>query len=127
MMKRFQDLLVWQKAHVLALGIYRVTKRFPNEERHGLVSQMRRAAVSVPANLVEGHKRTSKRDFANFLSIAESSLEELKYYLLLSRDLGYLTTDVSNSLYDTAEEIGRMLHGLKAYVRKEISNAKTAS
>lgn len=119
-MRKFQDLIVWQKAHQLVLEMYRVTRRFPAEERYGLVSQMRRAAVSVPANVVEGHHRTSKREFLNFIAIAEGSLEELKYYLWLAKDLGYLVTQTVDALYLGAEEIGRMLHGLKSHIKEEL-------
>lgn len=125
-MKRFQDLLVWQKAHQLVLDIYRITERFPHEEKYGLISQMRRAAISVPANVVEGHKRRNRREFAHFMLIAESSLEELKYYLELSRDLGFLLQEHMETLYSNAEEVGRMLYGLKSHVREELTHAKTA-
>lgn len=123
-MKQFQDLMVWQKAHQLALKVYQITIRFPSEERYGLVNQMRRSAISVPANLVEGHKRGSKREFANFMSIAEGSLEELKYYLQLSKDLGYLAEETMGGVYRDAEEVGRMLHGLKLHIRKELHDEK---
>lgn len=121
-MKRFEELLVWQKAHQLALDVYRGTRQFPADERYGLVAQMRRAAISTPANIVEGHKRTSKREFANFMSIANGSLEELKYYLRLAKDLAYLSRQHVDQLYSLAEEVGRMLHGLKIHVRKELSH-----
>ena len=123
-MRRFEELIVWKKAHQLVLEVYRVTQQFPTEERYGLTSQMRRAAVSVPANIVEGHKRRSKREFANFMSVAEGSLEELKYYFLLSRDLGYFPDKSLAPRYGDAEEVGRMLYGLKAHVNQEIINEK---
>jgi four helix bundle protein len=90
-MKKFQDLTVWQKAHELTLSVYEATKSFPREELFGLTSQMRRAAVSVPANLAEGHGRFGDTEFHRFCTIALGSLCELEYYLILSRDLGYLT------------------------------------
>ncbi len=121
-MQKFQQLIVWQKAHQLVLEIYGVTKRFPLEERYGLTSQMRRAAVSVPANIVEGHKRMSKREFVHFVSIAEGSLEELKYYCWLAKDLEYLSVHLLNRLYGQAEEVGRMLHGLKRHLKKELTD-----
>ena len=126
-MRTFQDLIVWQKAHGLVLEVYRITARFPREEQYGLVSQMRRAAVSIPANVVEGHKRTSKREFANFMSIAEGSLEELKYYLQLACDLRFLSESLRDHAYQAAEEIGRMLHGLKTHIRKELKDERTAA
>ncbi len=122
-MQTFEDLLVWRKAHELVLDVYRATERFPIEERYGLIAQMRRAAVSVPANIVEGHKRASKRGFSNFITIAEGSLDELKYYLILSRDLGYLLTEHSELLHTNAEEIGRMLHGLQTHIKEELTDA----
>ena len=108
--QRFQDLQVWQKAHQLVLGIYRITKTFPDNERYGLVSQMRRAAVSVPANIAEGFKRRGQADKIRFYNISETSLEEIKYYLILSRDLGY-TAD-NETLMTEAETISRMLYRL---------------
>lgn len=88
--RNVQDLLVWQKAHQIVLLVYSVTANFPSTETFGLVSQVRRAAVSVPANLAEGFKRRSPADKARFVNIAQGSLEEVKYYLDLARDLGYL-------------------------------------
>ena len=126
-MRRFQDLTVWQKSHHLVLGIYRVTKHFPVHERYGLVAQMRRAAISTPANVAEGHKRRSKREFSHFLSIAEGSLEEVKYYLLLAKDLDYLGGSDAESLYQKAEEAGRMLYGLKHHVKQEVANEQVAA
>ena len=106
--EKFEDLLVWQKAHQLVLEIYTVTKRFPAEEKFGLVAQMRRAAVSVAANIVEGFRKRGKKDKVNFYNIAQGSLEELRYYVLLSRDLNYLP-DISG-LNASISEVGRMLH-----------------
>jgi four helix bundle protein len=113
-LERFEDLTVWQKAHELALKVYRMSAYFPREEQFGLISQMRRAAVSVPANIAEGFKKRGGRDKAKFYNISQGSLEELRYYLILSRDLGYTadTSDIDASL----DEVGRMLHGLIASV-----------
>jgi len=117
---RFEDLSVWQKAHQTVLRIYRVTGSFPAEERFGLSSQMRRAAVSVPANLAEGFKKRGVKDKLNFYNIAQGSLEELRYYLILSKDLGYLSDN--QELVASAEEIARMLHGLIASVASGARN-----
>jgi four helix bundle protein len=106
----FEDLSVWQKAHQLVLSVYRVTGSFPGEERFGLTSQMRRAAVSVPANLAEGFKKRGVRDKLNFYNIAQGSLEELRYYLILSKDLGYVPEN--RAMTEVTDEIARMLHGL---------------
>ncbi len=108
--ERFEDLEVWKKAHKLVLHIYRLTRDFPKEEKFGLVSQMRRAAVSIPANLAEGFKKRTSKDKSNFYNIAQGSLEELRYYLILSKDLKYLIDD--QEILDSVEEIGRMIYGL---------------
>ena len=113
-LERFEDLLVWQRAHELTLVVYRMTSRFPGEERFGLVSQMRRAAVSVPANIAEGFKKRSRPDKVRFYNISQGSLEELRYYLILSRDLGYVVD--SDSAQANLDEVGRMLHGLIASI-----------
>ena len=87
--RTFQDLLVWQKAHQFVLSVYRLTDGFPKNELFGLTSQLRRAAVSIPANIAEGFKKKSKIDKARFMNIAQGSLEECRYYLILSDDLKY--------------------------------------
>ena len=85
--KDFEDLIVWQKAHKVVLSIYRFTATFPKTETYGITSQLKRAAVSVPANIAEGFKKRSKLDKARFYNIAQGSLEECRYYLILVRDL----------------------------------------
>jgi len=104
--KTFQDLQVWQKAHQLVLDVYRMSKGFPSHEIYGLTAQLRRAAVSIPANIAEGFRKRGKADKARFLNIAQGSLEEVRYYLLLSKDLSY--ADVAEQLA-LAEEISKML------------------
>ena len=104
--RSFEDLLVWQKAHQLVLTIYQVTKLFPKEEQYGLISQIRRAAVSVPANIAEGFRRRTKADKQRFLTIAHGSLEEVRYYLILSNDLGYCK---GRDFLDQADEISKLL------------------
>src|SRR5207248_4247130 len=104
--KNFQDLLMWRKAHELVLAIYPLTAAFPRQETYGLSLQMRRAAVSVPANIAEGFRRRSRTEKARFLNIAEGSLEETRYFLILARDLGYADTA---SLLTSLEEISRLL------------------
>jgi four helix bundle protein len=104
--KSFEDLIVWQKAHAFVLAVYRVSRGFPREETYGLTSQLRRAAVSVPANIAEGFKRRGKPDKARLMNVAEGSLEEARYYLRLAKDLGYSQT---NELDGTAAEVGRLL------------------
>jgi four helix bundle protein len=106
----FQQLEAWQEAHKLVLMVYQVTKGFPSEERFGLVAQMRRAAASTPANIAEGFKRRSIPEKIRFYNIAEGSLEECKYFFILSKDLGYIASDAD--LMAQAETVGRLLNGL---------------
>ena len=109
--KSFQDLKVWHKGHNLVLEIYRLTKTFPNEEKFGLISQIRRSSASICANIVEGYKK-STLDFVRFLYIAQGSLEETKYFLILSRDLEYCDHENFNKLFNLSDEVGLMLNGL---------------
>ena len=115
-MQRFTELKVWQRSHALVLELYRLTTAMPAEERFGLVSQLRRAAVSVPTNIAEGSKREGRQDYARFLNIAEGSLVETEYLLMLSRDLGYLSADVAQSPLGEIREIAAMLNNLRARV-----------
>jgi four helix bundle protein len=108
--KSFEDLLVWQKAHAYVLDIYRMTERFPKNELFGLTSQMRRAAVSVPANIAEGFKKRGARDKVRVLNIGQGSLEESLYYLILSNDLHYAD---ALSLRPRLDEVSKML---EAYI-----------
>jgi four helix bundle protein len=105
--RTFQDLVVWQKAHRLVLAIYKFTAHFPKSETYGLALQMRKAAVSIPANIAEGFRRRGKPDKVRFLNISEASLEESRYYLILSKDLGYGDTGV---ILDSLEEVSRLLN-----------------
>src|SRR6266705_1529867 len=104
--RSFRDLLVWRKAHELVLAVYAFTAGFPRQETYGLALQMRRAAVSVPANIAEGFRRRGKPEKARFMNIAEGSLEESRYYLILAQDLGYGDTA---KLAGLLEEVSRML------------------
>ncbi len=108
--RRFEQLEAWQHAHTLVLHVYRASKRLPADERFGLVLQLRRAAVSVPANIAEGFKRRSLRDKAHFYNIAESSLEELRYYVILCVDLQYW--EHAEALNEQTERVQRLLGGL---------------
>jgi len=109
--KSFRDLIVWRKAHDLALAVYRFTGSFPRQETYGLSSQMRRAAVSIPANIAEGFRKRGRADKARFMNTAEASLEESRYYLILAQDLGYGET---GKLMTALEEVSRLLN---AYAR----------
>jgi four helix bundle protein len=115
-LEKFQDLQVWQKAHQLALEIYKTTKNFPQEEKFALVSQMRRAAVSVPANATEGFRKRGSKDKPNFYNIAQASLDELYYYLILSKDLGFIQDN--KDFIDRVQEIARMLAGLMKSIKE---------
>jgi four helix bundle protein len=106
--RTFRDLTVWQKAHEFVLAVYHLTASFPNREKYGLAHQMRRAAVSIPANIAEGFGKRSKAEKSRFLNIAEGSLEECRYYLILAQDLGYAETQ---SLMSSLEEVSRLLNG----------------
>src|SRR6267378_5708629 len=102
--KSFQDLLVWRKAHELVLAVYTLTAAFPKQETYGLSLQIRRAAVSVPANIAEGFRRRGKADKARFMNMAEGSIEECRYYLILAKDLDYADTQ---GLAASLEEVSR--------------------
>jgi four helix bundle protein len=104
--RSFRDLWVWRKAHEFVLAVYTLTASFPKQETYGLALQMRRAAVSVPANIAEGFRRRGKVDKARFMNLAEGSLEECRYYLILAQDLGYGNT---SNLASAAEEVSRLL------------------
>jgi four helix bundle protein len=109
--KTFKELIVWQKAHELTLNIYKITKDFPKDEMYALTSQVGRASVSIAANIAEGYKKKTKPHKLNFLNISEGSLEEVKYYIILAKDLNYIKDDVSIKLTNIAEEVGRTLTG----------------
>ncbi len=117
--REFSDLLVWKNAHHLVLSIYQITRDFPKEERYGLVSQLRRAAVSVPANIAEGFKRKGKPEKLRYLNIAQGSLEECRYYLILAKDLGYSETQ---SLVSDLKQVSRLLEGYMGAIGKDIEN-----
>ncbi len=108
--KTFKDLLLWRKAHDLVLSIYRSTRNFPGDEKYNLVSQIRRSATSVVSNIVEGFRRKGLKDSLNFYNISDSSLEELKYQILLSYDLNYLSKIEFESMNSICEEVSKMLY-----------------
>jgi len=112
--RSFEDLVVWQKAHEFVLAVYRYSEVFPNNEIYGLTSELRRAAVSIPANIAEGFKKRTRPDKAKFMNIAQGSLEESRYYLILAKDLGYGDSSV---IKDQLEEVSKLL---EAYLRSII-------
>ena len=111
--RTFQDLLVWQKAHQFVLAAYALTAAFPKQETYGLSLQFRRAAVSIPANIAEGFRRRGKADKARFMNMAEGSLEECRYYLILAKDLGYGEIE---TLATSLEEVSRLLNAYAAAI-----------
>ena len=107
--KTFHDLEVWKKAHQLVLLIYKITEKFPKTELFGLTSQLRRSTATVPANIVEGFRRQSLKDSLHFYTIADASLEETKYHLLLAKDLQYIDVPTFQTTQLLAEEVGKLL------------------
>jgi len=114
--QRFTELIVWQRSHALVLDIYKLTLDFPRDERFNLTSQVRRSVLSVPTNIAEGAKRIGRQEYARFLNIAEASLAETEYLLLVSRDLGYVTHERHDKEQKNIAEIARILHGLRTKV-----------
>ena len=113
MAKPHHNLLVWKRALAFVTHIYRMTAQFPAEERFGLVSQMRRAAVSIPSNIAEGAARNTRKEFVNFLYIAQGSASELETQLLICHELGFGDTDASSVLLKELDEISKMILGLQ--------------
>ncbi len=111
MTNNFHGIVAWQKAHEFVLLVYKMTKSFPDFEKFGLCSQFQRAAVSIPANIAEGYKKLSRADKLRFYNIAQGSLEECRYYTLLSRDLEYIDEIQYNALFALVEETSKLLNG----------------
>jgi four helix bundle protein len=118
-MRDYRKIEAWKLADDLTVAIYERTRSFPREEIYGLTSQLRRAAYSVPANIVEGSSRESKRDYLHFLYIARGSLNEAQYFIRLARRLGYLATADAESLDEQSRSSFACLHGLIRAVEKE--------
>ena len=106
----FENVVAWQKAHVFVLLVYRITKSFPSDELYGLTSQFRRAAVSIEANIAEGYKKISKADKLRFMNISQGSMEECRDYILLARDLNYISDTDFSGLHDALEDASKMLY-----------------
>lgn len=111
--RSFEQLIVWQKAHQFVLEIYRSTENFPRKEIYGLTSQLRRAAVSIPANIAEGFKKRGRADKVRFLNIAQGSLEESRYYLILAKSLNYCDVSKLNS---QLSEVSKLLEAYSAKI-----------
>ena len=113
--RTFEDLLVWQKAHLFVLAVYRLSRAFPTHETYGLSSQFRRAAVSIAANIAEGFRKRSKLDKVRYLNIAQGSAEECRYYLILTRDLGYNDISETKLLF---QEVSKLLEAYSRGIQK---------
>lgn len=111
--KNYKELIVWQKSFALVTEIYALTKNFPDEERYGFISQVRRSAVSIPSNIAEGRGRGTNQDYARFISIAYSSAAELETLLLLAKEIGYMNSEQLRAIIDNLDEISRMLNKLR--------------
>ncbi len=114
--RSFQEVAIWRKAHAFVLAAYRLSENFPKHEMYGLTSQLRRAAVSIPANFAEGFGKATKPDKLRFYSIAQGSLEECRYYLILSMDLNYGDT---GTLKTMLEEVSKMLGSYMYKIRSD--------
>lgn len=117
---KFESVLAWQKAHQFVLLVYRITRGFPEDEKFGLTSQFRRAAISIEANIAEGYKKLSKADKLRFFNIAQGSLEECRDYILLSRDLEYITMNQFGELHESIENTSVFLN---SYCKGVINNS----
>ncbi len=115
--RKFEDLIAWQKAHALVLAIYKLTSNFPKEELFGLTSQIRRSAASAPANIAEGFSRISNTEKIRFYNISESTIEETRYHLILANDLNYAnTTDLQELASETKKIIGGLIKSIKTTI-----------
>ena len=117
-MRGYRDLRAWQEAMNLVTAVYRVTRTFPKDELYALVSQLRRAAVSIPSNLAEGHGRNSRNEFRQFIGQARGSLSEVETQLEIAKNLGYINSETLETLLKQAEGVGTMLTGLRAWSEK---------
>lgn len=125
---KFTELIVWQKAHKLVLAIYKLTEQFPTSEQFGLTSQLRRAAVSVTSNIVEGFERSTNKELRQFLVISRGSLAETQYQLLLARDLGYISTNEFNKLAKDSVEVHKLINGfMKSLQTRKLETSKLNS
>jgi len=122
-MKDFRDLKVWQRAHQITLTIYRCTRDFPREETYGVVSQLRRCSSSIGANIAEGCGRSGNAEFGRFLTMAMASASELEYFLLLARNLHYLSREKHETVAQDVVEMRRMLNRLLSKVQAERGSA----
>lgn len=118
-MQDYENLKVWNRAHQLTLDVYKCTRTFPEDERYGLISQMRRASASIGANIAEGCGRRGNAELARYLHVAMGSASEVQYHLRLSRDLSFLKAEQHAKLHSQVIEVKRMLASLAAHLRSE--------
>ncbi|MGA1847603.1 four helix bundle protein [Deferribacter abyssi] len=115
MSRNWNELTIWKESHKLVLDIYRITAKFSKEEQYGLISQIRRAVVSIPTNIVEGHSKGSTKDFIRFLYISRGSLEEIKYLLQLSKDLDYIDNNIFEKFFQRLSKLSLQLNSFIKY------------
>jgi four helix bundle protein len=118
-MRNYRDLRVWQHAHGLTIAVYKATSRFPDPERYGLTAQLRSSVISIEANIAEGAGRRTRTDYGRFLDIALGSINETECHLIIARDLGFIPTPSADQVLFHADEVRRMLLGL----RRKLANA----
>lgn len=121
MTTRFEDIIAWQKARVFIQHVYTVTKQFPDDEKFGMISQFRRAAVSIAANIAEGYKRLGKDDKLRFLNYSQGSLEECRCYIYLSCDFNYISSAEADNMINEIEETSKLLNGYIFSISKKKS------
>ncbi|MEK6746916.1 MAG: four helix bundle protein [Pseudomonadota bacterium] len=118
--KNYKDLEVWKKSRILVKQIYQLTKDFPKDELYALTSQLRRAIISVPSNIAEGHSRSGTKDFIQFISIAIGSLAEVETQIILAEDLEYINSSKTEKIYGNIHELQRMLHALRTSLKAKL-------
>jgi four helix bundle protein len=121
---RFTDLTVWQRAHELTLGAYRLTEQFPRSEQFGIVSQLRRSAASVSANIAEGFGRRTTKELLRCLQISRGELEETRYFLILRRDLGYIQAERFESMNSLCDSVGQLINALGRSLKERLRTQK---
>jgi four helix bundle protein len=122
--KSFEDLTVWQEAHRLTLEVYKLTVKFPGAEKYGIVSQLRRSSSSVPANIAEGFGRATTKELLRCLQIARGELEETRYFVLLSRDLGYVSPQDCKNVSEHCNSVGRMINALGSSLKRRLAQIR---
>jgi four helix bundle protein len=121
---RFSDLTVWQRAHELTLAVYRLTDKFPRSEQFGIVSQLRRSAASVSANIAEGFGRRTTKELLRCLQISRGELEETRYFMILSRDLGHISAPEFGSMNDRCDSVGQLINALGRSLKERLRATK---